>query len=173
MWLCRIHIVCKKSNLEQKWENFIKTANTQYIFYTQLLWAKSIKKYLISFCGLTAIIEMSFTILNTVWLNVWWSYWDFEMYTDRMRLYCCLCCRRITYEDLEDFSPMEGRETPFSLQLQIAEVIHQQRYKDLWLLWDVIVCLSFKLWKTFVTSYILFDLVYMPYNSSPSINVCL
>ncbi|XP_052804086.1 electrogenic aspartate/glutamate antiporter SLC25A13, mitochondrial-like [Mya arenaria] len=28
---------------------------------------------------------------------------------------------RLTYQDLEDLSPMEGRETPFSLQMQIAE----------------------------------------------------
>ncbi|XP_052265323.1 electrogenic aspartate/glutamate antiporter SLC25A13, mitochondrial-like isoform X2 [Dreissena polymorpha] len=28
---------------------------------------------------------------------------------------------RLTYQDLEDLSPMEGRETPFSIQMQIAE----------------------------------------------------
>jgi len=52
-------------------------------------------------------------------------------------LFCCYICkkklnhshislvcvaRRLTYQDLEDLSPMEGRETPFSLQMQIAEV---------------------------------------------------
>ena len=38
--------------------------------------------------------------------------------------------RRVTYEDINELSPMEGRETPFSLQMQIAEVCREYKRRN-------------------------------------------
>lgn len=38
--------------------------------------------------------------------------------------------RRIKYEDITDLTPAEGRETPYSIQMQIAQVREIQGKKS-------------------------------------------